>query len=273
MKLTKMQCVGNDYLVADCFDSVINDAERYVLKVCDRHFGIGADGLIALSYSDNADFMIDYYDSDGNLSRVNTNVIRCAAKYVMIFDMTDKVTISFETGTGIKYAVTEGDKITVNAGCPVTTPQLIPLDYTGDEFVDKSLSIGGMEVLLTCVSVNSEPCAVSFVENGDMLNDINFSEIAPKISNHHIFPNGANVMFVNVVNENTLQVRCWKKDIGEVIGCDFGAAASFVASNIKGMINDNANVELLGGDMNINYSSDGFLYITAEAFRVFEIDW
>ena len=123
------------------------------------------------------------------------------------------------------------------------------------------------------MSVNSEPCAVGFVKNGDELNDINFSDIAPKISNHHIFPIGANVMFANAVDEDTLQVRCWQKDVGEVIGCDFGAAASFVAGNIKGLLKNSARIELLGGDLNINYSDDGFLYTTAEAFRVFEIDW
>lgn len=274
MIFTKMHCVCNDFLILNCFDDIVDIAEGLPVQVCDRHLGIGADGLVLVLYSNDADFRIDFYNPDGIKTSCNTNVLRCAAKYALDNKIIDKKMISVDTDNGIKYVtVNDDNSLTVNIGEPIFTPQLIPVDYTGDDFIEKVISVGADDYVASCVSVNSNPCTVIFVENTDELNDIEFNKIAPYIEKHNIFPNRSNVVFVNVVNRDTLQVRCWQINAGEVIGCDFGSAAAFVVANFMGKVDDKVKVELYGGDLTLEISDDNFAYVTGCAENVFEINW
>lgn len=276
MIFTKMQCVGNDFLILNCFDDMVEIAEDLPVKVCDRHFGIGADGLALILYSNDADFRLDFYNPDGTKSHCNTNVLRCAAKYALENKIVDKNLISVDTDSGIKYVkVSDDDKnmLIINIGEPIFTPQLIPVDYTGDEFVEKVIAVGSDDYIANCVSVNSNPCTVIFTENTDRLNELEFNKIAPFIEKHNIFPNNTNVIFANVADRNTMQVRCWQINSGEVIGCDFGATAAFVVANYVGKVEDKIVVELYGGDLHLEISDDNFAYVMASAENVFEINW
>lgn len=274
MIFTKMHCVGNDFLILNCFDDIVEIPEDLPIKVCDRHLGIGADGLVLILYSNDADFRIDFYNSDGIKTACNTNVLRCSAKYALDNKIVDKKMISVDTDNGIKYVTfNEDESFTVNIGEPVFTPQLIPVDYTGDDFIEKVISIGADDYISSCVSVNSNPCTVIFTENTDALNDMELNKIAPYIEKHNIFPNRSNVIFANIVDKDTLQVRCWQINTGEVIGCDFGATAAFVIANFMGKVDDKVKVELYGGDLNLEISDDNFAYVTGYVESVFDINW
>lgn len=276
MIFTKMQCVGNDFLVLNCFDNIIEISEDLPVKVCDRHFGIGADGLALILYSNDADFRLEFYNPDGIKSPCNTNVLRCAAKYALDNKIVDKNLISVDTDGGIKYVKLsdeDADMLIINIGEPIFTPQLIPVDYTGDEFMEKVISVGADDYIASCVSVNSNPCAVIFTENTHKLNELELNKIAPFIEKHNIFPNNTNVIFANIADRNTIQVRCWRINEGEVIGCDFGATAAFAVADFLGKTDDRVVAELYGGDLNLEISDDNFVYTTASAENVFEINW
>lgn len=274
MIFTKMQCVGNDFLILNCFDDIIEVPEDLSVKVCDRHFGIGADGLALILYSNDADIRLDFFNPDGTKSPCNTNVLRCAVKYALDNKIVEKDLISVDTQNGIKYVkLSDDDKFIINIGEPLFSPSLIPVDYTGDEFIDKVISIGAKDYIVNCVSVNSNSCTVIFTENTEELNELEINKIAPLIEKHNIFPNNTNVIFANVVDRNTIQVRCWQVNIGEVIGCDFGAVAAFVVANYVGKVEDRVSAELYGGDLNLELSDDNFAYVTASAENVFEINW
>lgn len=276
MIFTKMQCAGNDFLILNCFNDIIEISDDLPLKVCDRHFGIGADGLALVLYSNDADFKLEFYNPDGTKSPCNTNLLRCAGKYALDNKIVEKDLISVDTENGIKYIKVSDDdknKLIINIGEPVFTPQLIPVDYTGDEFINKVVSVAGKDYVVNCVSVNSKPCTVIFTDNTEELNDLEINKIAPFIERHNIFPNNTNVIFANILSNDHIQVRCWQFNIGEVIGCDFGAAAAFAVANYIGKTDDKALAELYGGDLNFEISDDNFIYVTASAENVFEINW
>ena len=275
MIFTKMQCVGNDFLILNGFNDIIEISENLPVKVCDRHFGIGADGFAIILYSNDADFKLEFYNPDGIKSPCNTNVLRCAVKYAIDNKIVDKDLISIDTSNGIKYVKKEEntDNLIINIGEPIFTPQLIPVDYTGDEFMDKVISVGADDYIASCVSVNSNPCTVIFTDNTEKLNELEINKIAPFIEKHNIFPNNTNVVFANVENRETIQVRCWQINNGEVIGCDFGAVAAFTVANYMGKVEDKIIAELYGGDLNLELSDDNFAYVTATAENVFEINW
>ena len=276
MIFTKMQCVGNDFLVLNSFDDVLQIAENLPVKVCDRHFGIGSEGLILILYSNDADFRVDFYNPDGTKSPCNTNVLRCAAEYAHENKIVEKNVMAVDTDNGVKYVnVSDEDDnmLIVNIGEPIFTPQLIPVDYTGDDFMEKVVSVGADNYITSCVSVNSNPCAVIFPENTDKLNELELNKVAPFIEKHNVFPNNTNVIFANITDRNTIQARCWQINSGEVIGCDFGAAAAFVVAKFLGKVEDKVTVELYGGDLSIEISDDNFVYVTASAENVFEINW
>jgi len=274
MIFTKTQCVCNDFLILNCFDDILEVTEDLPVRVCDRHTGIGADGLILILYSNDADFRIDFYNTDGIKTYCNTNVLRCAAKYALDNKIIDKKLISVDTDNGVKYVTVNDDgSLTVNIGEPVFTPQLIPVDYTGDNYIEKVIAVGKDDYIASCVSVSSNPCTVIFTDNTEELNDIELNKIAPYIEKHNVFPNSTNVIFANIVDNNTIQARCWKISVGEVIGCDFGATAAFIIANFMGKVDDKATVELYGGDLSLEISDDNFAYVTGFVENVFEINW
>ena len=170
MKFTKMQGAGNDYIYVNCFEEKVADPNTTAVKVSDRHFGIGADGLVLIEPSGIADFKMDIYNSDGSQAKMCGNATRCVAKYVYDNGMTEKKEIALETLSGIKYIKMffENDKVAsarVNMGAPVTDPKKIPVDLDGDIILDRTIEVDGEEHAITCVSMGNPHCVV-FIEIG-----------------------------------------------------------------------------------------------------------
>jgi diaminopimelate epimerase len=275
MKFTKMHGIGNDYIYINCFEEVIEDASDLAIKMSDRHFGVGSDGLVLILPSDKADFRMRMYNSDGSEAEMCGNATRCVGKYVYDNGLTDKREITLETLAGIKHLelkVAGGavESVTVDMGEPILTPQLIPVDYTGDEFINKIINVNGDEYAVTCVSMGN-PHAVVYLES---LNDLEIEKLGPKFENHPIFPRRINTEFVEVISRSVLRMRVWERGAGETLACGTGACAVLVSSVLNNLSDRKATVQLLGGDLEINWDEkDNHVYMTGGATKVFDGVW
>lgn len=258
MKFTKMHGCGNDYIYVNCFTEKIEEPSVIAKKVSDRHFGIGADGLILICPSETADFKMRMFNADGSEGKMCGNGIRCVAKYVYDNGMTDKEVITVETLSGIKtlqLAVSEGrvQAVTVDMGSPVLTPSQIPVKCEGDRMINQPVSVGGKEYYITCVSMGN-PHAVVFTE--EEVTALNLEKIGPLFENHEIFPDRVNTEFIHVIDEKTIDMRVWERGSGETLACGTGACASVVACVLNHKTEDEVLVHLLGGDLEVRYDRE-----------------
>lgn len=276
MKFTKMQGLGNDYVYVNCFSEKIKDPAAMARAVSDRHFGVGADGLIMINPSKTADFEMEMYNADGSRGEMCGNGIRCVAKYVYDYGLTDKTSISIETLAGIKYldlAVEDGKVklVKVDMGKPEFLPEKIPVEAEGDQVVDAPISAGGKEYRMTCVSMGN-PHAVVFVDCD--VNDIPLEQIGPGFENHERFPRRVNTEFVRVLDRKTAEMRVWERGSGETLACGTGACAVAVACVLNGLTEEEITVRLLGGDLLIRWDRDNDrVYMTGPAEVVFDGEW
>lgn len=276
MKFTKMQGLGNDYVYVNCFSEKVPDPSELAVRISDRHFGVGSDGLILICPSDKADFEMVMYNADGSRGEMCGNGIRCVAKYVYDYGLTDKTSISVETLGGIKYLdlTVEGGKVKlvkVDMGRPILTPSEIPVEADGEQAVDESIETDGKEYRMTCVSMGN-PHAVIFVEED--VKDIPLEMIGPKFENHKRFPNRINTEFARVLDSKTVEMRVWERGSGETLACGTGACAVAVSCILNGMTEDNVTVKLLGGDLQIEWDREkDTVYMTGPAEVVFDGVW
>ena len=276
MKFTKMQGLGNDYVYVNCFEERIDNPPELARRISDRHFGVGSDGLIMINPSDRADFEMEMYNADGSRGEMCGNGIRCVAKYVYDYGLTDKTDISVETLGGIKYlelTVEDGKvrTVKVDMGKPELEPQKIPVKADGDKAVDEPILVGGEEYRMTCVSMGN-PHAVVFV--GCDVRDFPLEEIGPKFESHERFPNRVNTEFVRVIDRHTAEMRVWERGSGETLACGTGACAVAVACVLNGLTEDEVTVRLLGGDLQIHWDREkDTVYMTGPAAVVFDGEW
>ncbi|WP_313134433.1 diaminopimelate epimerase [Anaerocolumna sp.] len=272
MKFTKMQGCGNDYVYVNCFKESVEDGAKTAIKVSNRHFGIGSDGLILIKPSDKADFMMDMYNADGSRSQMCGNGIRCVAKYVYDYGLTDKRNISIETGAGIKYLdlKVEDDhvtEVTVDMGTPITATELIPVVSDLESVVAVPVTVGGVSYEITCISMGN-PHAIVFVED---TKSIDIEKIGPLFENHAMFPERTNTEFIHVLDRHTVDMRVWERGSGETLACGTGACASVYACILNGLTEDEVKVRLLGGELKIKYDRDkNTIFMTGPAVTVFE---
>lgn len=276
MKFTKMQGLGNDYVYVNCFEEKIDNPPELARRISDRHFGVGSDGLIMINPSNKADFEMEMYNADGSRGEMCGNGIRCVAKYVYDYGLTDKTDISVETLGGIKYlelTVEDGKvkTVKVDMGKPELEPQKIPVKADGDKAVDEPIFVGGEEYRMTCVSMGN-PHAVVFV--GCDVRDFPLEEIGPKFESHERFPNRVNTEFVRVIDRRTAEMRVWERGSGETLACGTGACAVAVACVLNGLTEDEVTVRLLGGDLQIRWDREkDTVYMTGPAEVVFDGEW
>lgn len=276
MKFTKMQGLGNDYVYVNCFKEKIDNPPELARRISDRHFGVGSDGLIMINPSDKADFEMEMYNADGSRGEMCGNGIRCVAKYVYDYGLTDKTHISVETLGGIKYldlTVEEGKvkMVKVDMGKPELKPLKIPVKASGDKAVDEPILVGGNEYRMTCVSMGN-PHAVIFI--GCDVREFPLEEIGPKFENHERFPNRVNTEFVRVIDRRTAEMRVWERGSGETLACGTGACAVAVACALNGFTEDEVTVRLLGGDLQIRWDREkDTVFMTGPAEVVFDGEW
>ena len=272
MKFTKMQGLGNDYVYVDCTRQELPDPEKTARIVSDRHFGIGSDGLILICPSDKADFEMRMYNADGSRGEMCGNGIRCVAKYVYDYGLTDQTAISVETLGGIKYLdlTVEHGKVSlvkVDMGTPILEPSRIPVAASGTRVVDEPLEVEGKVYHMTCVSMGN-PHAVIFMDD---VAGLDLEKIGPSFENHERFPNRVNTEFVKVLDQNTVEMRVWERGSGETLACGTGACAVAVASILNGYTEDQVTVRLLGGDLEIFWDrAADKVYMTGPAKVVFD---
>lgn len=272
MKFTKMQGLGNDYVYVDCTRQELSDPEKTARIVSDRHFGIGSDGLILICPSDKADFEMRMYNADGSRGEMCGNGIRCVAKYVYDYGLTDQTSISVETLGGIKYLdlTVEHGKVSlvkVDMGTPILEPSRIPVAASGTRVVDEPLEVEGKVYHMTCVSMGN-PHAVIFMDD---VAGLDLEKIGPSFENHERFPNRVNTEFVKVLDQNTVEMRVWERGSGETLACGTGACAVAVASILNGYTEDQVTVRLLGGDLEIFWNrAEDKVYMTGPAKVVFD---
>lgn len=272
MKFTKMHGCGNDYVYVNCLKEEVAHPEEVARFVSDRHFGIGSDGMILICPSQKADFRMAMYNADGSEGNMCGNGVRCIAKYVYDYGLTDQTEISIETKGGIKYLdlTVEKGKVTsvkVNMGSPVLEPARIPVLYDGEQMVDAPVAVQGKEYRMTCVSMGN-PHAVVFVEDTASLA---LTEIGPAFEGHELFPERVNTEFVQVLNQNEINMRVWERGSGETLACGTGTCAAVVACVLNGKTGDRVTVHLLGGDLDIFYDGEeNIVWMTGPATVVFD---
>lgn len=271
MKFTKMHGCGNDYVYVDCTREMLPDPGAAAIRVSDRHFGVGGDGLILICPSETADFRMAMYNADGSEGAMCGNGIRCVAKFVYDKGLTDKTTLDIETKAGIKTLVLTVEngrvsRVRVDMGLISCCAADIPVVGMGDQVIGRPVNVAGHNWIMTCVSVGN-PHAVVWVDDVDA---IPLEEIGPQFERHPMFPDRVNTEFVHVRSENELDMRVWERGSGETLACGTGATASAVAAHLCGLTVKSVTVHLRGGDLNIELGADGHAYMTGPATTVFE---
>lgn len=272
MKFTKMHGIGNDYVYVNCLEEIVKDPAAVAIQVSDRHTGIGSDGLILIKPSETADFMMDMYNADGSRGKMCGNGIRCVAKYVYDYGLTDKTTICVETLAGIKeiqLTVKDGkvEKVCVNMGQPGLTPEQVPVLAEGTSTVGLPVVVDNHTYDMTCVGMGN-PHAVVYMED---VAGLQLETIGPGFEKHPMFPERVNTEFVKVLDPTHLEMRVWERGSGETFACGTGACATLVASVLNGYSQRRATVHLLGGDLDIFWNpNDNCVYMTGPATTVFD---
>lgn len=273
LKFTKMQGIGNDYVYVNCLEETVENPREVAKAVSDRHFGIGSDGLILIKPSKVADFQMDMYNADGSSAQMCGNGVRCVAKYVYDYGLTDKTEVAIETGAGIKQIILtiENNKAVrarVDMGEPILDPKLVPVTGEGSCLVNEPILVDGETYKMTCVSMGN-PHAVIFME--EPVKKLDIEKIGPKFEHHERFPERVNTEFMNVLDRHTMDMRVWERGSGETLACGTGTCASVVASVLNGLTERKVLVHLLGGDLEIFWDeTDNHVYMTGSAETVFE---
>lgn len=272
MKFTKMQGLGNDYVYVNCFEEKIENPPAVARYVSDRHFGIGSDGLIMINPSEVADFEMEMYNADGSRGEMCGNGIRCVAKYVYDYGLTDKTQISVETLGGIKYldlTVEDGKVVLVKVdmGKPELKSDLIPIILENEKVIDEPIEVDGQVYHMTGVSMGN-PHTVIYVDD---VKNLDLEKIGPKFENHERFPKRINTEFVHCIDRNTVEMRVWERGSGETLACGTGACAVAVASILNNLTDTRVTVKLLGGDLQIEWDQKkNHVFMTGPAKVVFD---
>jgi diaminopimelate epimerase len=269
-----MHGLGNDFVVIEDLVAEIDIAPEAIRWMCDRHVGVGADGLILVRRgTDSADFFMNYYNADGSAAEMCGNGIRCFAKYVVDRGLLDEGVDSMVVGTlgGDKSIDITRDyddamhMATVDMGEPILDPAEIPTTLEGTQVFECELEteLGTFEV--TAVSMGN-PHAVMWVKN---IHEADVAGIGPVIENHPAFPHKTNVEFAQYVGDDHILLRVWERGVGETLACGTGACATLVAATLACIVGRSATIELPGGELQIRWDEDGHVYMTGPAQTVF----
>ena len=277
MRFAKMQGTGNDYIYVNCLEEVVNEPDILARRLSDRHFGVGADGLVLIRPSRRADFAMEMYNADGSRGEMCGNGIRCLGKYVYDRGLTDKRELDIQTGSGTRHLRLfpgEGDgaggeirMVEVNMGKPVLEADQVPAISEHTCMVHEPVRVGGVEYPMTAVSMGN-PHAVIFTGH---VRGIDLQRLGPSIEYHGRFPRRVNVEFAQVEDRGTARVRVWERGSGETLSCGTGACAVLVAGVLNDLTDRQVTVKLIGGDLLAEWREEtGEILLTGPAVHVFD---
>lgn len=279
MKFTKMHGCGNDYIYIDCFKETVTNESALAVKLSDRHFGIGGDGIILIKKGTKADFEMVMYNPDGTRAEMCGNAIRCVAKYVYDNGYTDKTSFSIESMGAVKYidVTVENGKVIlakVDMGAPILKAADVPVNSGNKKVISEKITVADREFNMTCVSMGN-PHAVMFIDEHPKDFDLNFYG-AKFECNTDVFPNRVNAEFAKVIDRKNIEMRVFERGTGETLACGTGTCATVVAAILNGYVDNDVTVHLIGGDLQIQWSGkeEDSVFMTGPAATVFtgEID-
>lgn len=272
MNFTKMHGLGNDFIVVAGEKELPADADQRAIQLCNRFFSIGADGIVYILPSDNADFKMRIMNSDGSEAEQCGNAIRCVSKYVYDHKLIDKTEITVETlGAGVQKVqlnVQDGKvrTVRVDMGQPILNGLQVPTTVDEAKVINYPIEVDGKEFRFTAVSMGNPHCVI-YVEDA-----VNFdlATWGPKLEVHPMFPRKVNVEFVTVKNRVYTDMRVWERGAGPTLACGTGACATLVSSVLNGLTDREATVSLKGGELFIEWNeADNHVYMTGPAEEVF----
>jgi diaminopimelate epimerase len=266
MNFSKIQGTGNDFIYINCLQHDLEDPSRLAIRICNRYYGVGADGIILILPSKVADFKMKIYNSDGSEAEMCGNGIRGLGKYLYDNEITKKTSLNIETLAGIKTLELGLENNKVNAVKVSMGNPLFLYSDSGKPVKASVLKINNRLVSYTPISMGN-PHAVIIVEN---IEDFNIEKFGPLIENNEAFPAKTNVEFVEIIDRNNIKMRVWERGVGETLACGTGASASVVATNLLGYTSDNVNVKMRGGELIINWDKNkNTVYLAGKAEHVF----
>lgn len=272
MIFTKMHGLGNDYVCINCFRERVEDPPGFARTLCDRHYGIGADGLILICPSKVSDFKMEIYNSDGSVAGMCGNGIRCLGKYVYDYGLTGKETLSIETKSGIRnmYLQIRDGKACgamVDMGVPRLNAHSIPILSEKDLVINDPIEVQEKNYRMTGISMGN-PHAVIFSEE---INGIPLEETGRELEFHPRFPERANIEFCHVTARDRMEVRVWERGVGETLACGTGACAAVVASVLNDLTDEEVIVKLLGGELSVRWDRKvNHVFLEGPAVKVFD---
>ncbi len=276
-----MHGIGNDFVVIGALDGLPLSEEQlstFAQFACDRHFGVGADGVIWVLPSSVADFQMRIFNPDGSEAEMCGNGIRCAVKWFYDRDYAKDAVVKVETKAGIKTVWVQAKDgkataVTVDMGEPIFLPSQIPTTLSsGEEALEVPLSVEGIGTfVVNAVSMGNPHCVIF----ANAVDELPLELIGPKLEHHPAFPQRTNVEFVQVLSPRELKVRVWERGAGLTLACGTGACASLAAAVKTGRAERKALVHLPGGDLEVEWRNDGRIYMTGPAVEVFrgELVW
>lgn len=272
MIFTKMHGLGNDYVCINCFRERVEDPSGFARTLCDRHYGIGADGLILICPSKVSDFKMEIYNSDGSVAGMCGNGIRCLGKYVYDYRLTGKETLSIETKSGIRNMhlhIQDGKACgaMVDMGVPRLNAHSIPILSEKDLVINDPIEIQKKNYRMTGISMGN-PHAVIFSEE---INGISLEETGRELEFHPRFPERANIEFCHVTARDRMEIRVWERGVGETLACGTGACAAVVASVLNDLTDEEVIVKLLGGELSVRWDRKvNHVFLEGPAVKVFD---
>lgn len=268
---TKWQGCGNDFVLFDCLQEDIQDYAALARKVCDRHYGVGADGILIVLPSDKADFRMRIFNTDGSEAEMCGNGIRCFARYLYDFGLTEKTSFTVETGAGIlvpEIVLADGQVkgVKVDMGEPHLFGEEIPVvGFDGQKVIDRSMSVAGKEYKFTAVSMGNPHCVI-FVDDAE---NFPIYELGHKFETHELFPRKTNTEFVEVRDRRHVRMRVWERGAAVTLACGTGSCATVVAGILNDKLEREAEVELDGGKLLIHWADNNHVFMTGPAELVF----
>ena len=280
MKFYKLQATGNDFVLIQAGDD--DDWATLACQICLHHYGVGADGLIVVQPSDEADVRMRLFNPDGSEAEACGNGLRCLARYAAERHMVCGGRLKVETMDGIRMVYVHDDRIVVDMGVPqFKSPDLptrekldiimgMPITVGGERDKKRKEVIEGKEMVIACLSMGN-PHAVCFMD--DPVAHFPLEIVGPEVENHLLFPNRVNFEIANVMGNNKVVARVWERGVGETLSCGTGACAVAVAARLQERVSGDVNVALPGGTLTVSWDGVGEVMLSGPAEVVFSGEW